>query len=208
MKQRNPIIREMNLKRMLLTAALGLTASALSSYAAQVNVIDVFNLTGQGPLLITNSGGGNQHQQSKDPVFAFNAGDLPRIIFQRLQFSSQPSDYSYLQIYKGTVTKNEDPPAGSPIIAGSLAYGPADPPDFVIDFGAPNNAASQQIQSILLADPNSVYTVAVVQVNVNTQNGKLNYTTRGSVQFQFPNLKVINGQLSPNFDITTQLGNG
>jgi hypothetical protein len=198
----------MNFKRMLLTAALGLTASALSSYATQVNVIDVFNLTGQGPLLITNSGGGNQHQQSKDPVFAFNAGDLPRIIFQRLQFSSQPSDYSYLQIYKGTVTKNQDPPAGSPIIAGSLVYGQAYPPDFVIDFGAPNNAASQQIQSILLADPNSVYTVAVVQVSVNTQNGNLNYTTRGSVQFQFPNLKVINGQLSPNFDITTQLGNG
>jgi hypothetical protein len=198
----------MSLKKMLLTAALGLTASALSSYATQVNVIDVFNLTGQGPLLIYNNGGGNQHQQSKDPVFAFNAGDLPRIIFQRSQFSSQPSDYSYLQIYKGTVTKNQDPPAGSPIIVGSLAYGPADPPDFVIDFGAPNNAASQQIQSILLADPNSVYTVAVVQVNVNTQNGKLNYTTRGSVQFQFPHLKVINGQLSPNFDITTQLGNG
>jgi hypothetical protein len=208
MKQRKPIIREMNLKKMLLTAALGLTASALGSYAAQVNVVDVFNLTGQGPLLITNSGGGNQHQQSKDPVFAFNAGNLPRIIFQRLQFSSQPSDYSYLQIYKGTVTKNQNPPAGSPIITGSLAYGPADPPDFVIDFGAPNNAASQQIQSILLADPNSVYTVAVVQVNVNTQNGHLNYTTRGSVQFQFPNLKVINGQLSTNFDITTQLGNG
>jgi hypothetical protein len=200
----------MSLKKMLLTAALGLTASALSSYAAQVNVIDVFNLTGQGPLLITNSGGGNQHQQSKDPVFAFNAGNLPRIIFQRLQFSNQPSDYSYLQIYKGYVIKNNNPPAVSPqapIIQGSTASG-QNPPDFVIDFGAPNNAASQQIQSILLADPNSVYTVAVVQVNVNTQNGKLNYTTRGSVQFQFPHLKVINGQLSPNFDITTQLGNG
>jgi hypothetical protein len=217
MKQPTQIIQEMNLKRMLLMAALGLTASALSSYAAQVNVYDVFNLThqpssyltaGLGAQLISNSGGGNQHGQSKDPVFAFNAGDLPRIIFQRLQFSSQASDYSYLTIYKGTITKNQNPPAGSPIIQGSLVYGPADPPDFVIDFGAPNNAASQQIQAILLADPNSVYTVAVVQVNVNPNNGKLNYTTRGSIQFQFPYLKVINGQLSPNFDVTTQLGNG
>src|SRR5262249_1510727 len=150
----------------------------------------------------------NQHQQAKDPVFAFN-GDLPRIIFQRLQFSSQPSDYSYLQIYKGTVTKNQVPPTGSPIINGSTTSG-ANPPDFLIDFGAPNNAASQQIQAILLADPNSVYTIAVVEVNVTggTNNPKSNYTTRGSVQFQFPNLKVINGQLSLNFDITTQLGNG
>src|SRR5262249_23097942 len=110
--------------------------------------------------------------------------------------------------YKGTVTKNQDPPAGSPEIYGSRAVGLANPPDFVIDFGAPNNAASQQIQGILLADPTSIYTVAVVQVNVNPNNQKLNYTTRGSVQFQFPNLKVINGQLSPNLDITTQLGNG
>jgi hypothetical protein len=195
----------MNLKRMLLIAALGLTASALSSYATTVNVTDVFNLTGQGPQLITNSGGGNQHQQSKDPVFAFNGGDLPRIIFQRLQFSSQPSDYSYLQIYKGTVTKNQVPPTGSPIIVGSTASA-ANPPDFLIDFGAPNNAASQQIQAILLADPNSVYTIAVVEVNVTNNNTK--YTTRGSVQFQFPNLKVTNGQLSPNSNITTQLGNG
>ncbi len=189
---------------------LHLFCKALSSYATQVNVIDVFNLTGQGPLLISNSGGGNQHQQSKDPIFAFNAGDLPRIIFQRSQFSSQLSDYSYLTIYKGTVTQNQDPPAppASAEIYGSRVVGLANPPDFVIDFGAPNNAASQQIQAILLADPNSIYTVAVVQVNVNTNNQHLNYTTRGSVQFQFPNLKVINGQLSPNFDITTQLGNG
>jgi hypothetical protein len=193
---------------LFLMAALGLTASALSSYATTVNVTDVFNLTGQGPQLISNNGGGNQHQQSKDPVFAFNGGDLPRIIFQRLQFSSQPSDYSYLQIYKGTVTKNQVPPNGAPIIIGSSAVGP-NPPDFLIDFGAANNAASQQIQAILLADPTSVYTIAVVEVNVtgNTNNPKLNYTTRGSVQFQFPNLKVINGQLSLNFNITTQLGN-
>jgi hypothetical protein len=201
----------MNFTRMLLMAVLGLTSSAVSSYATQVNVIDVFNLTGQGPLLINNSGGGNQHQQSKDPIFAFNAGDLPRIIFQRSQFSSQSSDYSYLTIYKGTVTQNQDPPPppASTEIYGSRAYGgPADPLDFVIDFGAANNAAAQQIQAILLADPKSIYTVAVVQANVNPNNGHVNYTTRGSVQFQFPNLKVINGQLSPNFNITTQLGNG
>src|SRR4029078_3274473 len=117
MKQRKPIIREMNLKKMLLTTALGLTASALSSYAAQVNVIDVFNLTGQGPLLITNYGGGNQHQQSKDPVFAFNAANLPRIIFQRLQFSSQPSDYSYVQIYKGTIKKTYTTRAAPPRVS-------------------------------------------------------------------------------------------
>src|SRR5262245_38577736 len=132
----------MNFRRMLLMAALGLTASALSSHAVQVNVIDLFNLTGQGPQLITNSGGGNQHGQNKDPVFTIGVngadlgGDLPRIIFQRIQFSSQPSDYSYLQLYKGTITKNQDPPAGSPIINGSNVSG-ANPPDFVIDFGAP-----------------------------------------------------------------------
>ena len=192
----------MNLKRIVLMAALGLTASALSSYATQVQVIDVFNLTHQGPLLITNSGGGNQHGQSKDPVFAFNTGDLPRIIFQRSQFSTQPGDYSYLTIYQGTITKNQVPPAGSPIINGSTVSGVANPPDFVIDFGASNNAAAQQIQAILVANPTSVYTVAVVEVSNNKPK------TRGSIQFQFPNLKVINGQLSPNLNITTQLGNG
>jgi hypothetical protein len=189
-------------------AVVGLIMSALSSRAAQVNVIDVFNLTGQGPALIQNSGGGNQHQQSKDPVFAFLGGDLPRILFLRSQFSTSTSDYSYLQIYKGTITKNQNPPAGSPIIIGSTVYGGSVAPDFMIDFGAPNNAASQQIQAILLADPNSVYTIAVVEVNItgNQNNPKLNYTTRGSVQFTFPNLKVINGKFVPNFDIMSQLG--
>ena len=201
----------MNLKRTLLMAALGLTASTLSSYATQTNVLDVFNLTGQGPLLITNSGGGNQHQQSTDPVFAFN-GDLPRFIFQRSQFSNQPTDYSYLQIYQGYVIKNQNPPPVSPtapIINGSTAVGP-NPPDYLIDFGAPNNAASQQIQALLLANPKAVYTIAVVEVNVTggTNNPKSNYTIRASVQFQFPNLNVINGQLVPGFNITTQLGNG
>jgi hypothetical protein len=99
----------MSLKRMLLMAALGLTASALSSYATQTNVLDVLNLTGQGPLLISNSGGGNQRQQSTDPVFSFY-GDLPRFIFQRSNYSSQPNDYSYLQIYQGYVIKNQHPP--------------------------------------------------------------------------------------------------
>jgi len=46
--------------------ALGLTASALSSYATTVQVIDALNLSGQGPLLISNSGGGNQHGQAQD----------------------------------------------------------------------------------------------------------------------------------------------
>ena len=186
---------------MLLMAALGLTASALSSYATQVQVTDVLNLTDQGPLLISNSGGGNQHGQAQDPLFVL-AGDLPRLLFQRSQFSSQSSDYSHLVIYKGTITKNQVPPNGSPEIIGSYVSGLANPPDFVIDFGAPNNAASQQIQAILLADPNSVYTVAVVEVSNNKPK------TRGSIQFQFPNLQVINGQLTPTFKITTQLGNG
>jgi hypothetical protein len=201
----------MNVKRMLLLAALGLTASALSSYATQVNVLDVFNLTGQGPLLINNSGGGNQHQQSTDPVFTFN-GDLPRFTFQRYQFSSQPTDYSYLQIYQGGVIKNNNPPPVSstaPILQGSTAVGP-NPPDFLIDFGAPNNAASQQIQALLLTNPKALYTIAVVEVNVTgpANNPKSNYTIRASVQFRFGNLNVINGQLSPTFIITTQLGNG
>jgi len=200
----------MNLKRMLLMA-LGLTASALSSYATQVNVLDVFNLTGQGPLLINNSGGGNQHQQSTDPVFTFN-GDLPRFTFQRSQFSSQPTDYSYLQIYQGGVIKNNNPPAVSPtapILQGSTQPGP-NPPDFLIDFGALNNAASQQIQALLLTNPQALYTIAVVEVNVTgpANNPKSNYTIRASVQFQFGKLNVINGQLSPTFNITTQLGNG
>jgi hypothetical protein len=193
----------MNLKRMLLMAALGMTASALSSYATSVQVIDVLNFSDQGPLLISNSGGGNQHGQAQDPLFAFN-GDLPRLDFQRSQFSTQTTDYSYLQIYAGTVIKNQNPPAVSPtapIIVGSTAPGP-NPPDFFIDFGAPNNAASQQIQALLLLNPNPVYTIAVVEVHNN--NPKI----RASVQFQFPNLSVVNGQLSPKFNITTQMGNG
>ena len=187
-------------------AALGLTASALSSNATNVNVLDVFNLTGQGPLLINNSGGGNQHQQSTDPVFTFN-GDLPRFTVQRSQFSSQSTDYSYLQIYQGGVIKNNNPPAVSPtapILQGSTQPGP-NPPDFLIDFGAPNNAASQQLQALLLANPNPVYTIAVVEANVTGNNTK--YTIRASIQFQFPYLKAINGQLGPNFNITTQVGN-
>jgi hypothetical protein len=205
----------MNYKRMLLMAALGLTASALSSYATQVQVIDALNLTNQGPLLISNSGGGNQHGQAQDPLFVL-AGDLPRLIFQRSQFSTQASDYSYLAIYQGTVQQNKPPPAGSTMLNGSNTLGsanPANPPDFVIDFGAPSppnapqpNAASQ-IQALLLAAPNAVYTIAVVEVNVvGNSNQKLN--TRGSIQFQFNNLNVINGQLVPSFNITTQLGNG
>jgi hypothetical protein len=192
-------------------AALGLTASALSSYATQTNVLDVFNLTGQGPLLINNSGGGNQHQQSTDPVFSFY-GDLPRFIFQRSQFSSQPTDYSYLQIYQGYVIKNQNPPPVSstaPILQGSTAVGP-NPPDYLVDFGAPNNAASQQIQALLLTNPKAVYTIAVVEVNVTgpAHNPKLNYTIRASVQFGFPNLNVFNGHLVPSFKVTTQMGNG
>jgi hypothetical protein len=211
MKQRNQFIQEMDLKRTLLMAALGLTASVLSSYATSVNAIDVFNLTGQGPLLINNSGGGNQHQQSTDPVFSFN-GDLPRLIFQRQQFSSQPTDYSYLQIYQGYVIKNNNPPPVSstaPILNGSTAVGP-NPPDFLVDFGAPNNVASQQIRALLLTNPQAVYTIAVVEVNITgpANNPKSNYTIRASVQFGFPNLHVVNGQLSPTFNITTQLGNG
>ena len=204
----------MNLKRLLLVAALGLTASALSSYATtNVNVIDVFNVTGQGPLLINNSGGGNQHQQSTDPVFAFN-GDLPRLIFQR-SLSIQAPDFTYLQIYQGYVIKNQNPPDVSPtapMLQGSKWVGGA-APDFLIDFGDPNNAASQQIQALLRNDPNlptSVYTIAVVEVNVTgpANNPKSNYTIRASVQFGFSNLHVVNGQLSPTFKITTQLGNG
>ena len=107
----------------LLMVALGLTMGALSLQATQVNILDVFNLTGQGPNLITNSGGGNQHGQSKDPVFTFATGDLPRLVFQRIGFSNSTSDYSYLQIYSGLVTKNQDPPAGSPIITGSTVFG-------------------------------------------------------------------------------------
>jgi hypothetical protein len=207
----------MNLKKMLLMVALGLTASALSSYATQVNVYDVLNLTGQltpipglGAQLISNSGGGNQHGQAQDPLFAFN-GDLPRIIFQRMQFSSQPSDYSYLAIYQGQVLQNQPPPTGSTILNGSTAVGP-NPPDFLIDLGAPSpsnapqNAASQ-ILAMLQSAPEAIYTIAVVEVNVtgNGNNQKLN--TRGSIQFQFPNANVINGQLVPVFNITTQLGN-
>ena len=192
----------MNLKRMLLMAALGLTASALSSYAVQVQVIDVFNLSGQGPQLFGNSGGGNQHGQSQNPLFAFN-GDLPLLIFQRSSFNGT----SYLQLYQGPVTQNQAPPPTGPLPTGSMTIvgstaSVANPPDFVIDFRAPNNAAAQQIQAILVANPTSVYTVAVVEVSNNKPK------TRGSIQFQFPNLKVINGQLSPNLNITTQLGNG
>jgi hypothetical protein len=197
----------MNLERMLLMAALGLTASAVSSYATTVQVLDPLNFSGQGPLLISNSGGGNQHQQSTDPVFSFN-GDLPRLIFQRAQMGSQPTDSSYLQIYQGGVIKNLNPPAVSPtapIIVGSTTSGVANPPDFLIDFGAPNNAAAQQIQNLLLSNPNlpnSIYSIVVVEVNNNKPRIK------ATVQFGFPNTHVVNGQLSPTFNITTQLGNG
>ncbi len=191
-------------------AALGLTMSALTSQATQVDIIDVLNLTGQGPSLITNSGGGNQHQQSKDPVFSFAGGDLPRLNFLRTGFSNSPSDYSYLQIYAGLVTKNQDPPAGSPIIAGSTVFGGATIPVFTINFGAANNAASLQIQAILLANPTTTYTIAIVEVNLTgpTNNPKLNYTTRGSVQFNFPNLQSYGGTLSNPLNIKTQLGHG
>jgi hypothetical protein len=200
----------MKLNQTLLTVSLGLTIGALSSYATTVNILDVFNLTGQGPDFITNAGGGNQHQQSKDPIFSFAGGDLPRLVFQRGGFSNSTSDYSYLQIYSGPITKNQDPPAGSPIITGSTVFGGAVIPDFTIDFGAANNAASQQIQALLLAYPTITYTIAIVEVNITgpSTKPKLTYTTRGSVQFNFPNLHNIGGTLSNPLNINTQFGHG
>ena len=186
-------------------AALGLTMTALTSRATQVDILDVFNLTGQGPSLIQNSGGGNQHGQSKDPIFSFAGGDLPRLVFLRTGFSNSTADYSYLQIYSGPITKNQDPPANSPIIAGSTVYGGAAIPNFTIDFGAANNAASQQIRVLLLANPTTTYTIAIVEVNITgpVSNPKLNYTTRGSVQFNLPNLQSYGGQLSTPLNINT-----
>jgi hypothetical protein len=146
----------------------------------------------------------------RDPVFSFYGG-LPRFIFQR-SLNIQAPDYSYLQIYQGYVIKNQNPPPVSPtapILQGSNWVGP-NPPDFLVDFGALNNAASQQIQALLLTKPQAVYTIAVVEVNVtgNANNPKYNYTIQASIQFGFPNLKVINGKLTPTFNTTTQLGNG
>src|SRR5260370_7825177 len=51
------------------------------------------------------------------------------------------------------------------------------------------------------------YTIAVVEVNVTgfKSNPKLNYTTRGSVQFNLPNLQSIGGKICNPFNITTQI---
>src|SRR5260370_31360993 len=52
------------------------------------------------------------------------------------------------------------------------------------------------------------YTIAVVEVNVTgfKSNPKLNYTTRGSVQFNLPNLQSIGGKIIIPFDIKTPIG--
>jgi hypothetical protein len=185
----------MQLNKLLLMAALGLTMSALSSQAAQVTVLDVLNLTGVGPVLNTNAGGGNQHGGSTNPLFSFN-GDLPRITVQRSSFGTAES---YLVIYQGTITKNQAPPVGSPVLAGSDVT-LANPADFYIDFSSASPVA-QQIQALLLTALTSTWTIAVVEVTGGNKT-----KTDASFQFNFPGLKSINGALSPTLNVTTQSG--
>src|ERR1700730_4761192 len=175
--------------------ALGLTIGALSSQASKVTILDVLNLTGVGPVLNTNAGGGNQHQGSTNPVFSFSA-DLPRITFQR---SNMPTSGSWLVIYQGAVTANQVPPTGSPILSGSSSL-VASPADFEIDFGSAS-AVAQQIDTLLLTAPTSTWTIAVVETN----NGGHN-TTDASFQFNLLGLKAVNGALVPTLKAATQLG--
>jgi hypothetical protein len=188
----------MKFNKTILTAVLGLTMSTLSSQAAQINILDVLNLTGIGgpnTPLNTNSGGGNQHQGSNNPVFSFN-GDLPRITVQR---SSMGTKGNYLVIYQGAVIKNQPPPAGVVQLTGSYSS-LANPPDFNIDFGS-LSAVATQICALLLASPTATWTIATIE-NTGGSNAK----TDDSFQFNFPNLKVVNGALTPTINISTQVG--
>jgi len=202
------------MNKAILIAALGMIGCVLNSQAAQVNILDIFNLTGVGgptTPLNTNSGGGNQHQQSKNPVFSFAGATLPRMVFQRSQFNGQGN--SYLQIYKGTVTQNQAPPAGSPVLIGSDTEGladPSSPPDFLIDYSnyvTPGSVA-EQIWNFLSADPTATYTIAVVEVTLVGNNPpKPKATTIASFQFNFANLSNSGGQPTLNISLNTQLGN-
>jgi hypothetical protein len=188
----------MQLNKLLLMAALGLTMGALSSQSAQINILDVLNLTGVGgpnTPLNTNSGGGNQHQGSSNPLFSFN-GDLPRLTVQR---SSMGTNGNYLVIYQGLVTLNQPPPTGAITLSGSNSM-IANPADFYIDFGS-SSAVATQIYALLLAAPTATWTIASVEVN-----GSGHAKTDASFQFNFPGLKVVNGALTPTLNVTTQSG--
>jgi hypothetical protein len=197
------------MKRTALTL-MALASLTIAVHAANVTILDPLNLTGVGGWtapLNTNSGGGNQHQQSGGPIFSFLGNDLPRIIFQRSQFNKQ--GISYLQIYQGVVTQNQAPPTGSPILIGSSTQGllnPDNPPDFLIDYGS-NSPVAQQVQAFLLTNgPTGTYTIAVVEAEPIGNGNNTKYTTRASFMFNFQNLQIINGKLTPTFNINTQLG--
>jgi hypothetical protein len=173
----------------------------------KIQIIDFFDLTGVGgPLnpLNTNAGGGNQHQQSSSPIFSF--GDMPMVIFQRSQMN--PNGNSSLWICKGLVTQNQDPPPSSVLLEPSTAAGSLSTiPDYVIDYATYNVAGSpgQQVWNFMSADPTANYTIAVVEITPKG-NGGSNQKTLASFQFNFGNLRNVNGVPTPIFDITTQLG--
>ena len=185
---------------------------AVGAKAGQVNILDIFNLTGvggPGTPLNTNSGGGNQHQQSSNPVFSFAGAELPRIVFQRSHFNSQGN--SYLQIYKGMVTKNQAPPAGSPVLIGSdtqALANPSNPPDYLVDFSNYNIAGSvgEQIWNFISGDPSTTYTIAGVEATV-VGNNQVKTTTIASFQFNFANLSNSGAQPMLQIFLDTQLNN-
>jgi hypothetical protein len=172
------IFDNMKLNKLALMAVLGLTMSALSSYAAQVTVIDVLNLSGAGPVLNTNSGGGNQHVGSTNPIFSYN-GDFPRITFQRSNMGGNTE--SYLVIYPGLTVKNQAPPSSAITIAGSDSTS-ANPPDLTIDFGS-----NIPLQALFASNPSTTWSIAVVEVT-NSGKGTNSTKTDGSFQFNFPNM--------------------
>jgi hypothetical protein len=187
----------MKLNKLALMAVLGLTMSALSSHAAQVTVIDVLNLSGAGPILNTNSGGGNQHGGSTDPIFSYN-GDFPRITFQRSNMGG--STESYIVIYPGLTIKNQAPPSSAITIADSDST-LANPPDLTIDFGS-NSSTAVALRALFASNPSTTWSIAVVEVT-NSGKGMNNTKTDGSFQFNFPNMTSTG---APGFKIGTQMG--
>ena len=175
-------------------AALGLTMSAVSGYAASTTFLDglgmAYSLSGTEYVpvdtspLILNSGGGNQHQGNIDPVFSF-LGDYPRLTIQRVNIGGVQS---YLVIYPGLVVKNQSPPANATVLVGSTTA-LSNPADFILELGS--------LQTLLSTNMTEPWTIAVVEVDKN-QHTKID----GSLQLNFPYAKSGGNAIN----VTAQIG--